>query len=155
MHGELFVAEEAERLHQTGDRAQQTEQGGESDQRIHHDEEAASPFDLDAGGDLQRSLKRRVLVIQAVPHHAENRIARVARQARSFGHIADLDRGKDFLDPLGVAAHPAAQPPEDTLKHDRQGGERDDKDRPHDRAAFVEIIHEKVSSLRPAFVGGG
>ena len=146
MHRELFVAEEAERLHQTSDRSQQTEQRRERDQRIHHDEESAGTFDLDAGGDLQRPLERGVLVIQAVPHHAQNRIARVARQARSFSHVADLDRGKNFLDPLGIAAHPAAEPPEDALEHDGERDDRDDQDRPHDRAALGEIVDQEVSN---------
>ena len=58
LHSELLVAEEAEGLDQTGDRAQQTEQRRERHQRIHDDQEAAGAFDLDAGGDLQRGLER-------------------------------------------------------------------------------------------------
>ena len=109
VHRQFFVAEEAERLHQTGDRSQQTEQRRERDQRVHDHEEPAGALDFDTGGDLQRALKRSVLVVQTVPHHAQNRIARIAGETGSFGDIADFDRGEDFLDPLRIAAHPASR----------------------------------------------
>src|SRR3954453_6917477 len=57
---ELFVAEEAERTHQTGDRAKKTEQRRQRDQRIHDHEEATSALDLDTCGDLKRALERGV-----------------------------------------------------------------------------------------------
>jgi hypothetical protein len=59
LHSEFFVAQKAERLDQTGDRAQQTEQRRERHQRIHDHEEASGAFDLDAGGNLQRALSER------------------------------------------------------------------------------------------------
>ena len=75
LHGQLFVAEKTERPNKTGNRAQQTEQRRQSYECVHDDEESTGAFDLDAGSDLQCALQRGVLVIEAIPHHAKDRVA--------------------------------------------------------------------------------
>jgi hypothetical protein len=75
LHSQLFVSEKTERPNKTGNGAQQTKQRCQSYQGVHDDEESASAFDLDAGSDLQCALQRGVLVIEAIPHHAKDRVA--------------------------------------------------------------------------------
>jgi len=75
LHGQLFVPEKTERPNKTGNGAQQAEQRCQSYEGVHDDEESTGAFDLDAGSDLQCTLQRGVLVIEAIPHHAKDRVA--------------------------------------------------------------------------------
>jgi hypothetical protein len=93
---------------------------------------------------LQRALKRGVLVIQTVPHHSQHRVARIAGEPGGFRYVADFDGGKNFFNPLGIAAHPTAEPPENALQDDRQRDNRDHQNRPHDRAAGLEVVNEEI-----------
>jgi hypothetical protein len=75
LHSQLFVPEKTERPNKTSNGAQQTKQRCQSYQGVHDDEESTGAFDLDAGSDLQCALQRGVLVIEAIPHHAKDRVA--------------------------------------------------------------------------------
>ncbi len=75
-------------------------------------------------------------------------IARAAGQFRCFVDVARFDRGENLLDPLRIAPEPTGPPPEATFDHDRQGDDRDDEDRPHDRAALLEVVDEEILALR-------
>ena len=72
------------------------------------------------------------------------RVARIAGEPGRFRHVSDFDGGEDFLDAFRVAAHPAAEPPEDSLENDRQRDDGNDQDGPHDRAAGLEFRDEEV-----------
>jgi hypothetical protein len=75
LHSQLFVSEKTERPNKTSNCAQQTEQRCQGYEGVHNDEESTGAFDLDTGSNLQRALQRRVLVIEAIPHHAKDRVA--------------------------------------------------------------------------------
>ena len=75
LHSQLFVPEKTERPNKTGNSAQQTEQGSQSYEGVHDDEKSTRALDLNAGSDLQGALQRGVLVIEAIPHHAKDRVA--------------------------------------------------------------------------------
>ena len=66
-----------------------------------------------------------------------------------------LDRGENFFDPFRIAAHPAAEPPENALEHDGERDDRNNQDRPHDRAALAEIIDQESSSNPLSLAGSG
>ena len=90
-----------------------------------------------------------MLVVQTVPDHAQNRVSRIAGKPGCFSDVADLDSGENLLDPFRIAAHPAAEPPEDALEDNGQRRQRDNQDRPHDGAALFEIIDEEIFIERP------
>src|SRR5207245_346971 len=153
LHREFFVTEKAERSNQTGDRAQQTEQRRQSYECVHDDEESTRAFDLDAGSDLQCPLQRGVLVIEAVPHHAQNWITRSAGKPRGFSRITVLNRGEHFLDAFRITSEPAATPPKNALDHHRERNDRHDENRPHDRAALVKLVDQPVASKEASRFG--
>ncbi|PYL23926.1 MAG: hypothetical protein DMF37_08660 [Verrucomicrobia bacterium] len=62
-------------------------------------------------------------MIEAIPHHAQNWIARSARKPGSFGRITIFNRSEHFLDAFRVTTKPATGPPKDSLNHH---GEPDD-----------------------------
>src|SRR5204863_7935083 len=134
-------------------RAQQTEQRRQSYECVHDDEESTGAFDFDAGSDLQCPLQRGVLVIEAVPHHAQNRITRSAGKPRGFSRITVLNRGEHFLDAFRITSEPAATPPKDALDHDCERNDRHDENWPHDRAAFVKLVDQPVASKKASGFG--
>src|SRR5207247_11090685 len=95
-----------------------------------------------------------MLMAQAVPHHAQNRIARIARKPRRFRDIRHFDRGKDFFNSLRVAPEPTAAPPENSFDHDRQSDDRDKENRPHNGTALAKVVDDEVATPTAHFRGG-
>ena len=79
-------------------------------------------------------------MIEAVPHHAQNRITRSAGKPGGLGDIAVFNRSEYFLDPFRIPSKPAASPPKDSLDHNRESNDRYDENRPHDRATLAKIV---------------
>ena len=87
-------------------------------------------------------------MIEAIPHHAQNGVARTPSKSRSFGRITVFDCGKHFLDAFWITSEPAAGPPKDALDHDCERNDRHDENWPHDRAAFVKLVDQPVASKK-------
>src|SRR5207245_1326896 len=104
----------------------------------HDDEESTGAFDLDASSDLQCALQRGVLVIEAIPHHAQNWVPRPARKPGGLGGVTVFDCREYFLDPFRIPSEPAATPPKNSLDHHGEPDDRHQQNRPHHRTAPVE-----------------
>src|SRR5438128_8225523 len=95
-----------------------------------------------------------MLVIETIPHHAQNWIARSAGKPRGLRDIAMLNRGKHFLDPFGITTKPAATPPKNSLDHHSEPDDRYNQNRPHDWTALVEPVDQPVAGKEAGFRGG-
>src|SRR5437867_11846223 len=94
-------------------------------------------------------MQRGVLVIETIPHHAQNWIARSAGKPRGLRDIAMLNRGKHFLDPFGITTKPAATPPKNSLDHHSEPDDRYNQNRPHDWTTLAEFVDQPIASEYP------
>src|SRR5438093_13771329 len=94
-----------------------------------------------------------MLMIEAIPHHAQNGVARTPSKSRSFGRITVFDCGEHFLDAFRITSEPAATPPKDALDHDCERNDRHDENGPHDRAALVKLVDQPVASKEASRFG--
>src|SRR5947207_5328638 len=92
-----------------------------------------------------------MLVIEAVPNHAQTRVARTSGKPGSFSRIAVFNRGEHLVDALRIASEPAATPPKNSLDHDRKRDDRHNQNRPHNRPTFVKLVDQPVAAKKPGF----
>ena len=93
-------------------------------------------------------------MIEAIPHHAQNGVARTPSKSRSFGRITVFDCGKHFLDAFWITSEPAAGPPKDALDHDCERNDRHDQNRPHNRPALAKLVDQPVAAKQARFRSG-
>src|SRR5438067_6676532 len=90
-----------------------------------------------------------MLVIEAVPNHAQNRVARTSGKPGSFSRIAVFNRGEHLVDASRIASEPAATPPKNSLDDDRKRDDRHNQNRPHNRPTLVKLVHQPVAAKKP------
>ena len=120
---EAVLADRVERAHDARHRAEQPEQRGEGDDRVHDHQEAARALDFQARGDLERALHRGVMMVQAVPDRAQARVLRGAGDLGGFLEVAVLDVAEHLFELGAFAQGLLAEPPDGAFQHD---GQRDD-----------------------------
>src|ERR1700677_2934504 len=144
LHGKLGRAQLEEGAHEAGDRAEQTEQRRERHDRVHDHEETTRALDLDTGGNLQSALERGVVMIQAVPDNAEDRVFGSAGQAGGDLDVVLLECGVDFVQLIGVAFPRFRMPPQRAFDDDGECCDGGDQDRIHDPASLDKQFDNKV-----------
>ena len=74
----------------------------------------------------------------------EKRVVGVIGELKGFFEISGGDGVEALLGGLGASATPEDPPPEGAFEDDGEGGEKGQDNRPHDGAAFVEVIDDDV-----------
>jgi hypothetical protein len=87
-------------------------------------------------------------MVETIPKHSQYGVAGTARKPRSLGSVAIFNCGENFLNPFRIAPEPAATPPNAALEHNGERYDRDDQNRPHYRAAFVELVDQPITAQK-------